>query len=90
MKLQLDPMLILFFLLGIVILYLSGRLLLAPFKLILKLVLNSALGGCAIVILNLIGQFLSFHIPLNPLNSVLTGIFGLPGVGLIFLIRLIL
>ena len=89
MKLQLDPMLILYFILGIVVLYLSGRLLLAPFKLLLKLGFNSVLGACAIVIINLIGQFFSFYIPLNPMNAMLTGVFGLPGVVLIFFIRLI-
>lgn len=89
MKLQLDPMLILYFILGIVVLYLSGRLLLAPFKLLLKLMFNSILGAAAIAVINLLGQFVSFHIPLNPLNAMLTGVFGLPGVALIFLIRLI-
>jgi len=88
-KLQLDPMLILYFILGIVVLYLSGRLLLAPFKLLLKLMFNSILGAAAIAVINLLGQFVSFHIPLNPLNAMLTGVFGLPGVALIFLIRLI-
>lgn len=89
MKLQLDPMLILYFVLGIIVLYLSGRLLLAPFKLILKLMFNSILGAAAIVLINLIGQYFNFVIPLNPLNSALTGVFGLPGVLLIFVIRLI-
>ena len=90
MKLQFDPMLILFFVLGIIVLYLSGRLLLAPFRLLLKLVFNSLLGAAAIVIINLIGSAFHFMIPLNPLNSILTGVFGLPGVLLIFIIRLIL
>lgn len=89
MKLQLDPMLILYFLLGLAVLYLSGRLLLAPFRVILKLGFNALLGACAIVLLNLVGGLFQFHIPLNPLNAVLTGIFGLPGVVLIFVIRLI-
>jgi len=89
MKLQLDPMLILYFILGIIVLYLSGRLLLAPFKLLLKLGFSSVLGAAAIVLINLIGQLFHFSIPLNPLNAVLTGVFGLPGVLLIFLIRLI-
>lgn len=90
MKLQFDPMLILYFVLGIIVLYLSGRLLLAPFKLLLKLGLNAILGAAAIVIINLIGNSFHFMIPLNPLNAMLTGVFGLPGVLLIFFIRLIL
>jgi len=88
MQLQPDPMLILYFVLGLIVLYISGRLLLAPFKMILKLGLNSVLGACVIVLLNLTGQLFGFHIPLNPLNAMLTGVFGLPGVALIFLIRL--
>ena len=90
MKLQFDPLMILYFILGIVVLYISGRLLLAPFKLLLKLGFNSILGAVAIVIINLIGSLFHFTIPLNPLNALLTGVFGLPGVLLIFIIRLIL
>ena len=90
MKLQFDPIMILYFVLGIIVLYISGRLLLAPFKLLLKLGFNSILGAAAIVIINLIGSSFHFTIPLNPLNALLTGVFGLPGVLLIFIIRLIL
>ena len=69
MKLQLDPMLILYFILGVIVLYLAGRLLLAPFRLLLKLALNSVLGAFAIVLIDLIGRSFHFYVPLIPLMT---------------------
>ncbi len=89
MSIIFDPMLILFYALGLVVLFFAGKLLLAPFKLLLKLMFNSVLGAVAIILINLIGSAFSFSIPLNPLNAVLTGVFGVPGVLLILAIRLI-
>ena len=89
MRLPLDPVLILYFLLGVIVLYLSGRLLLAPYRVLLKCALNSLLGAIVIVLINLVGGPIRFTIPLNPLNALLTGVFGLPGVLLVFVIRLI-
>lgn len=71
---------------GIVLLYIVGYLLLAPLKVIFKLILNSFLGGIAVVIINLLGEFLSLHIPLNMITAIITGFLGIPGVILLLFI----
>ena len=52
---------------GIVIL---GKAFIIPIKLILKLIINSILGGVLIFIINLIGASFGFHIGLNIITSI--------------------
>jgi inhibitor of the pro-sigma K processing machinery len=71
---------------GILILYVLGYMFLVPFKILLKLVANSLLGGLLIFVINLIGSFWDFYIPLNLISAVCVGILGIPGVILIFVL----
>ena len=64
---------------GIFALYVIGYMFLVPIKILLKLILNSILGGIFIVLVNLIGTNWDIHIPLNLITSVIVGILGLPG-----------
>ena len=89
MNLQLDPLLVLFFALGLVILYIAGWFLLATFKLLLKLAINSVLGALILILINLIGGIFSVTIALTPLNAIIVGVFGIPGVLLLLILRLI-
>ena len=59
-----------------------------PMKLILKLVINSVLGGVLIFLINLIGANFSFHIGLNVITSVLVGILGIPGAILLVTLKI--
>ncbi len=61
-------------------LFIFGRVFLSPIKKVLKLIVNSILGGIAIFLINLIGGIWGFHIGLNIFTSILVGILGLPGV----------
>jgi inhibitor of the pro-sigma K processing machinery len=71
---------------GILILYVLGYMFLVPFKILLKLVANSLLGGLLIFIINLVGSFWDFHIPLNLISAICVGILGIPGVILVFVL----
>lgn len=72
----------------ICIFFIIGRIFIVPIKWIVKLILNSILGGILIWIINLIGGIWSFHIGLNLWTSILVGILGIPGALLLILIRL--
>lgn len=52
-------------------LFIFGRVFIVPIKKVLKLVINSILGGILIYIINLIGANFGFHIGLNFLTSIL-------------------
>jgi len=81
---------ILFFALGLMLLYFLGYIILSPFTLLMKFVLNSFLGAAVLVVINLIGQNFGVTIPLNPATALIVGFLGLPGVALLFILKLIL
>lgn len=71
-------------------LFIFGKLFIVPIKTILKLVINSILGGITIFIINLIGSIWEFHIGLNLITSIFVGILGIPGAIVIVIIKLLL
>jgi len=50
-----------------------------PARIIAKFVLNAALGLLALIIINSLGNFINFHIPINAYTIFATGILGIPG-----------
>ena len=81
---------ILTYLAGICFLFIFGRIFRVPIKKVLKLVINSVLGGISIFLINLVGANFGFHIGLNILTSILVGILGLPGVVCLVIVKLFL
>lgn len=71
-------------------LFIFGKVFIVPIKKILKLVINSVLGGITIFLINLIGATFGFHIGLNIFTSILVGLLGLPGVVCLIIIRLLI
>lgn len=69
--------------------FIFGRIFIVPLTKILKLILNSILGGVVIYFINLIGGSFGFHIGLNFFTSILIGILGLPGVVCMVIIKLL-
>ncbi|WP_241421919.1 pro-sigmaK processing inhibitor BofA family protein [Candidatus Contubernalis alkaliaceticus] len=72
------------------LLYLVARLLLVPFKLIVKLVLNALIGGVLLVFFNLIGSPLGFSVGINIITALVVGFLGIPGLILLIIIQFIL
>ena len=58
--------------------FIFGRIFIVPIKKILKLVLNSVLGGLIIFIINLV------------FTSILVGLLGLPGAVCLIIIKLLI
>ena len=72
---------------GIALLYLLGYLLMAPLKVIGRFIANSVLGGAALAVINFLGGFLGFHLPLNFFSAIIAGFLGVPGVALLFFLE---
>jgi len=71
---------------ALVTLYLLVQVLYIPARLLILLVYNGILGGLALWIINLLGQFVEFHVGLNPITALIAGLLGIPGVvALVFL-----
>lgn len=72
------------------LLYLIARILLVPFKLIIKLVVNALIGGVLLVIFNLVGSPLGLNVGINVITALVVGFLGIPGLILLILIQIIL
>ena len=71
-------------------LFLFGRIFILPIKSVLKLVLNSILGGLIIYLINVVGGLFTFHIGLNYITAILVGILGVPGAILLIILKIFL
>jgi len=83
LRLALDPLLIAYYALGLVVLYLAGWLLLVPFRSILRFFVNSLLGAGLFLLLRCLG----FYLPLTGLYAALIGFLGIPGVLIVIVIQ---
>ena len=81
---------ILAYLTCICFIFLFGRIFIVPIKKILKLIINSVLGGIVIFLINIIGANFGFHIGLNLVTSILIGILGIPGVVCLIIVKLLI
>lgn len=76
---------------AIILIFLVGKVFFWPIKLILKLLLSSAVGGALILLLNVLAGAIGTAealIPLNPLNALIVGVLGLPGAILLLILAL--
>lgn len=81
---------ILAYLIGLVILYIVGMLLVIPMKALIKLLINGVIGGVILLVFNLIGAYFGLSIVVNPLNAIIVGILGIPGVILLLALQILL
>lgn len=90
MGLNIQPEIVLYFILGMALLYGLGWLLLVPGKKILRLLINSMLGAALMALVNWIGGYWDYSITLNPFVALLIGFLGMPGVALAAVLQWIL
>lgn len=67
-----------------------GKIFIIPLSKIIKLIINSILGGVVIFFINLIGGIWGFHIGLNIFTSILVGLLGLPGAVCLIIVKLLM
>lgn len=65
---------------GMLLLYFFGRIFFIPIKMLLKLLLCSVVGGAVLVLLHIFGAKWGLTLPANPVNAVIAGATGVPGV----------
>lgn len=72
---------------AILLIFIFGRIFVWPMKVVLKLALNSLIGGAAILLVNSLGAQWDIFIPLNILNALIVGVLGLPGAVLLLILQ---
>lgn len=70
------------------VLYLVIRLILGPLKILTRLLINSTIALLALIIINFIGAYFSFHIPVNLISVLGIGVLGVPGLILFAILSL--
>ena len=78
---------------GLVIAFLAVtclRLVSTPLKMVLRLVINSALGFGTLWLLQLTASVSGIALGVNLFNALIVGVLGLPGLGLLVLLQWVL
>ncbi|SHI05320.1 pro-sigmaK processing inhibitor BofA family protein [Clostridium grantii] len=79
-----------FFIVGIVLLFLVGKIISLPIKILWKLIVNAVLGGILLLIFNFIGGLFNLSIAINFWTALIAGFFGIPGVIFLVIFKYIL
>ena len=72
---------------GIILLIAVVRVFIAPIKIIVKLLFNTALGFAGLILLDQFGAYIGITLGVNLINAVVTGVLGLPGLALLLLLK---
>ena len=67
----------------VIAIFIIGKLLFVPLKMIFKLILNSILGGILIWLINLAGITWGLHIGINVITMLTVRLLGVPGAVLL-------
>ncbi|MEW8973824.1 MAG: pro-sigmaK processing inhibitor BofA family protein [Tissierellaceae bacterium] len=78
------------YLIGLALLYIIGMILVIPIKILMRLIINGIIGGIILFLFNLLGNIIGISIVINPLNAIIVGVLGIPGVVLLLILQLIL
>lgn len=78
------------FLVALIVLYIVLKIIAAPVKIIIKLMINAFIGGVVLFLINLVGAGFGFVLNITWLTSLIVGIFGVPGVALVILLQIVM
>ncbi len=76
--------------LGLVLIYIIGKVMMFPFKWVIKLIVNAVVGAVVLWVVNYFGAIVNFHIPLNPITALTVGFLGVPGIIILIVIQQII
>ena len=65
------------------------KILAAPVKLVFKILINAASGFVLLIVANIISGFFDFSLPIDFINCLVSGVFGIPGVAFLIVIKLL-
>ncbi|HHU32420.1 MAG: pro-sigmaK processing inhibitor BofA family protein [Zhaonellaceae bacterium] len=72
------------------LIYLVGKIVVKPFRLVFKILFNSIFGLLLLWGYNFIGNFIGIVIPINYLTVLISGFLGIPGLILLIILNFIL
>ena len=72
---------------AIILFFLIFSIFKAPLRLIFKLLINTVVGLAALFLVNYIGGHIGISVPVNWINAVIVGVFGVPGFAVVLILR---
>ena len=72
---------------GVLALVALVRFFLSPLRTLTKLLVNTALGFGALLLLRWLGGYIGVTLGVNLFNALVVGILGLPGLGLLLMLK---
>lgn len=72
---------------GLLLVYVLIRLLFTPMRYALYVLYHGVVGGIILFLVNIVGGWFGFHMPVNPVSALCAGYLGAPGVVLLFLLQ---
>lgn len=77
------------FAIPILMLVLLVKILFTPMKWIFKLALHALTGFVCLWLLNSVSGFTGLELPINAVTTLISGVFGVPGIAVIVLLELL-
>ena len=85
-----DPGIGLAYIAGLVIIFIFCRIFIKPIRWLVRLLINSVLGGLILAAVNFVGGFAGITVIINPITSMIAGLLGVPGVILVVILQYII
>ncbi|ARK28418.1 pro-sigmaK processing inhibitor BofA family protein [Halalkalibacter krulwichiae] len=82
-----DPVVLLSILAGLVLILLVVGAPMKPVRFLGNVAVKFVIGALMLFFVNAFGNFIDFHIPINPATAAISGILGVPGVILLILVK---
>ncbi|ADC49673.1 MULTISPECIES: pro-sigmaK processing inhibitor BofA family protein [Alkalihalophilus] len=82
-----DPILVIAILAGLVILLLTVGAPLKPIRFVGQLAVKLVIGALMLFFVNAFGSFFAFHIPINGVTALVSGVLGIPGLLLLIVTK---
>ncbi len=73
---------------GLVVLFLIAQYVREPVAIMAGIGRTLLFGVIGLFLLNLAGQYIQLHIPINPFTAVLVGLLGVPGLAALIVIKM--
>lgn len=73
---------------GLVVVYLLSQVVRGPSAILIGIGKSLLFGVVGLYLLNLAGQYIHMHIPINPLTAVTAGVLGVPGLAALIVIQM--
>ena len=85
-----DYALLVFALILLFFIYLVARAMRKPFRWLIKLTVNCTIALISILAINFMGNFIGFHLPINPVSVLGVGVLGIPGMVLLIVMNFLM